>query len=169
VKQLVLMISIIGLTLVTHGCAFYQAAKEPGVRDVGVFAQGTPREHVIAAFGEPIHTNLDKPGSYKSEVYQFVQGDGIAIKSLKATGRTVLDLMTVALVAYTGQLGGLQMLAQKNNWYSRDITVYKVIFDTDDKILLSQKINIKSPSDVYPLIKKPEPKPFKVTYRSLLK
>ena len=154
-KSLLMFITLL-MILSINGCAFYQAAIEPGVRDVGVFAQGTPREVVIAEFGAPIHSNLDKPGSYKSELYQFVQGDGIAIKSLKASGRTVLDLMTIGLVAYTGNIGGLRMLAKKNDWYSRDLTLYKVIFDTDDKILLSQKINIKSPSDIYPLIKKPD-------------
>jgi len=154
VKKIMLLPVALGSFLLIHGCAFYQATIEPGKRDVGIFAQGTPREELIAEFGPPIHTNRNKPGSYKSELYQFVQGDGVAVKSLKATGRTVLDLLTIALVAYTGQIGGLSMLSEKNNWYSRDITVYKVIFDTDDKVILAQQININSPSDIYPLIAK---------------
>ncbi|MGV7222069.1 MAG: hypothetical protein ACQ9MH_11120 [Nitrospinales bacterium] len=153
-KKLMLIIVALGLIMGLHGCAFYQAAIEPGVKDVSIFEPGTSRNNVIAEFGSPIHSNLNKPGSYKSELYQFVQGDGIATKSLKATGRTVLDLMTIALVAYTGQIGGLAMLSQNNNWYSRDITVYKVIFDADDKVILAQKININSQEDIYPLISK---------------
>ena len=71
-KKHLVVIVVLGLTIGTHGCAFYQAAKEPGVRDVGVFVQGTPRVDVIAEFGAPIHRTLNKQGSYKSELYQFV-------------------------------------------------------------------------------------------------
>jgi hypothetical protein len=151
-KKFIILFTILGLSFQTAGCAFFQAAIEPGAKDVSIFKPGTPRKNVIAEFGSPIHSNTNKPGSYKSEIYQFVQGDGIAAKSLKATGRTVLDLFTIALVAYTGNLGGLSMLSEKSNWYSRDITVYKVIFDKEDKVILAQPLNINSQEEIYPLI-----------------
>ena len=55
------------------------------------------------------------------------------------------------------------MLAKKNNWYSRDITVYKDIFDVDDKVILAQKVDINSSSDIYPQITKTTPRTLYVT------
>ena len=83
------------------GCSVYMAAKQPDKKDVSVFNKGTPRAHVIAECGKPVHTLENKDGT-KTDIFVFVQGYSGGAKAGRAFFHGAADILTLGLWEVVG-------------------------------------------------------------------
>jgi len=99
-KKLFSFISIILLAFTLQSCAVYKATEQPGKKDLSVLNRGTDREKVIAELGKPVHTSM-KHG-HRVDVFSFVQGYSTGVKTARALGHGVADVMTMGLWEVVG-------------------------------------------------------------------
>ena len=79
-----------------QGCSVYMAANQPTKKDVSVFNIGTPRTHVIAEAGRPLHTKEKADGTL-TDTFVFVQGYSSGSKAGRALFHGAADVLTLGL------------------------------------------------------------------------
>jgi len=87
---------IIIIFMLGQGCSVYMAANQPDKKDVSVFNAGTPRSHVIAEAGRPIHTKENADGTL-TDTFVFVQGYSTGSKAGRALFHGAADFFTLGL------------------------------------------------------------------------
>ena len=92
---------VLALVLIqTTGCSIYMAATQPEKKDLSVLNQGTPRTHVIAECGLPLHT--EEVAGRKTDIYVFTQGYSTGAKASRAFFHTAADIFTLGLWEIVG-------------------------------------------------------------------
>jgi len=84
-----------------QGCSVYMAANQPTKKDVSVFNVGTPRTHVIAEAGRPIHTKENADGTI-TDTFSFIQGYSSGNKAGRALFHGAADFFTLGLWEVVG-------------------------------------------------------------------
>ncbi len=87
---------VIIIFMLGQGCSVYMAANQPDKKDVSVFNVGTPRAHVIAEAGRPIHTKENADGTL-TDTFVFVQGYSTGSKAGRALFHGAADFFTLGL------------------------------------------------------------------------
>ena len=87
---------VIIIFMLGQGCSVYMAANQPDKKDVSVFNVGTPRAHVIAEAGRPIHTKENADGTL-TDTFVFVQGYSSGSKAGRALFHGAADILTLGL------------------------------------------------------------------------
>ncbi len=87
---------VIIIFMLGQGCSVYMAANQPDKKDVSVFNVGTPRSHVIAEAGRPIHTKENADGTL-TDTFVFVQGYSTGSKAGRALFHGAADFFTLGL------------------------------------------------------------------------
>ena len=87
---------VIIIFMLAPGCSVYMAANQPDKKDVSVFNVGTPRTHVIAEAGRPIHTKENADGTL-TDTFVFVQGYSSGAKAGRALFHGAADFFTLGL------------------------------------------------------------------------
>ena len=100
------------------------AAKQPEKKDLSVLSVGTPRSHVIAEIGAPIHT--DKLEDGKMDIYKFVQGYTKGVKVGRAFLHGVADIFTLGIWEALGT--PIELVADGNE------ATLEVYYDQDDRV-----------------------------------
>ena len=77
--------------LMQTGCSIYMAAFQPGVKNVELLKIGTPREELIAEFGEPVISGIDADGR-EYDKFSFTQGYSAGIKFSRAVFHAVAEI-----------------------------------------------------------------------------
>ena len=93
------LLSIFTLLFIT-GCSVYMAATQPEKKDVSVLNKGTPRMHVIAEYGVPLHTE-EKAGK-KVDIFVFTQGYSTGARTGRALFHGAADVLTLGLWEVVG-------------------------------------------------------------------
>ena len=119
-KALILVLLIITMT----GCSVFMAAKQPGLKDVELFAVGTHRSLLLAEFGYPI-AKEDRDGKLY-EVFSFIQGYSAGAKAGRAVFHGVADVVTLGLWEIVG--------TPTEGVFSGDKTVYEVSYDEKSRV-----------------------------------
>lgn len=87
---------LIGLAILSaSGCAAYQATQQPGKKNLGVLAPGTPRSHVIAELGAPVWSE-ERDGA-RVDLFSFKQGYTKPVKAGRALVHGAADVVTGGL------------------------------------------------------------------------
>jgi hypothetical protein len=86
--------------LATSACSVYKASTQPGVKDLTVLKEGTPRALVISEFGVP--TVSEKKDGKKVEFYNFKQGYNTSTKAARALFHGAADVFTLGLWEVVG-------------------------------------------------------------------
>ena len=64
---------VVAITIVfLSGCSVFMAAKQPDKKNLDLLKAGTPRNLVLAEFGQPVSTEV-KEGK-KCDIFSFTQG-----------------------------------------------------------------------------------------------
>ena len=87
------MIWLMGLLIVTSGCAAMMAAKQPPITDLSVLYQGAPRSEVVSELGRPFTSEKDENGNLV-ESYTFKQGYSKGTKIVRVMFHIVADVFT---------------------------------------------------------------------------
>ena len=93
----------IGLCLLAvsaPGCAAYKATQQPGKKNLGVLAPGTPRSHVIAELGAPLWSE-ERDGA-RVDLFSFKQGYRKTTKAGRALVHGAADVATGGLWEVVG-------------------------------------------------------------------
>lgn len=88
------------LMLCASGCAAYQATQQPGKKNLGVLAPGTPRSHVIAELGAPVWSE-ERDGA-RVDLFSFKQGYTKPVKAGRALVHGAADVVTGGLWEVVG-------------------------------------------------------------------
>jgi hypothetical protein len=64
---------IIALSMLSTGCAAYQAIKQPGPADLSGIGVGTPRQTIVSRLGPPKMIDTLKDGT-KQDMFEFQSG-----------------------------------------------------------------------------------------------
>ena len=94
-KKISLLLLSLLLVSFISGCAVVMAVKQPSQKNLDLFAVGTPRSLVVAEFGSPIDSQ-SKDG-LKVEIYKFIQGYSVGVKSGRAIFHGAADFFTLGL------------------------------------------------------------------------
>jgi len=94
--KLKLAFIVIIIFMFGQGCSVYMAANQPDKKDVSVFNVGTPRTHVIAEAGRPLHTKEKADGTL-TDTFVFVQGYSSGSKAGRALFHGAADVLTLGL------------------------------------------------------------------------
>ena len=110
------------------------AAKQPSAKNLTVFNSGTPRALVLAEFGLPTVSEVNKEGN-KVDIFKFTQGYSGGAKAARAIGHGVADVLTLGLWEVIGT--PVESVADGNEM------AYQITYDKDDKVALA--IPLKKP------------------------
>jgi hypothetical protein len=128
VSKILVSIAFTGILLAVlmtgTGCSVYMAAKQPGQKNLDVFAVGTPRSLVIAEIGQPKATEI-KDGK-RVDVFTFVQGYSKGSKTGRAIWHGVADVFTLGLWEVVG--------TPTEAIFDGEKMAYEVTYDTSDKV-----------------------------------
>jgi len=113
------------------GCSVYMAAKQPTKKKLSVLSEGTPRSHVIAEIGAPIHTDDLEDG--KMDIYKFVQGYTKRAKVGRALVHGVADVFTLGIWEAVGT--PIELVADGS-----EVTL-EVFYDEDDRVKIINAIS----------------------------
>jgi len=108
-----------------QGCSVYMAANQPSKKDVSVFNVGTPRTHVIAEAGRPIHTKENADGTI-TDTFSFIQGYSSGRKAGRALFHGAADFFTLGLWEVVGT--PVEAIADGTK------VQVEVEYDTDEKV-----------------------------------
>ena len=106
------------------GCATVMAAHQPGQKNLGVLAVGTPRDSVIAELGAPVTTETENGN--KVDIFKFVQGYSQANKTVRTIGHGVADVFTLGLWEVVGT-------PTEATFHGQDLAV-KVTYDQNNDV-----------------------------------
>lgn len=93
--------TFIVIFILGQGCSVFMAANQPSKKDVSVFNVGTPRTHVIAEAGQPIHTKENADGTI-TDTFSFIQGYSTGNKAGRALFHGAADVLTLGLWEVVG-------------------------------------------------------------------
>ena len=141
-KRILMLPLIIVALYIFSGCSVYMAAKQPEKKNMTVLSEGTPRGHVIAELGSPIHSEQTSDG--KMDIYKFVQGYSKGAKAGRALFHGVADVATLGLWEVIGT--PVEGIAD-----GTEVTV-EVHYDKDDRV--STVKSLSGESEVEPIAKK---------------
>ena len=118
------IITILIVTMLFSGCSVFMAAKQPGTKDVELFAVGTPRSLLLAEFGYPMAAG-ERDGK-KYEVFSFVQGYSAGAKAGRAVFHGVADVVTLGLWEIIG--------TPTEGVFDGSKIVYEVSYDDNSRV-----------------------------------
>jgi len=129
-------LACLGLTpLGLSGCTVYKAAAAPSLKDLTVLNPGTARNRVIAELGLPVRT--ENIGSYRKDIFTFIQGYSTASKSGLATVIALEDIATLGAAELAFQGSGDERAGKKMT-----VAVY---YDASDVVTRSETILVTQP------------------------
>ncbi len=99
-RSLLVALGALSLLLATSACSVYKASTQPGVKDLNVLHQGTPRALVISELGAP--TLAEQKDGKKVEFYNFKQGYHTSTKAARALFHGAADVFTLGLWEIAG-------------------------------------------------------------------
>lgn len=134
-KRFLLLSLFIPIIHFISGCSVYMAAHQPEKKDLSVLNEGTPRSHVIAEIGAPVHTDELEDG--KMDIYKFVQGYTKGEKVGRAIFHGAADVLTLGIWEVVGT--PIELIAD-----GQDATL-EVYYDRDDRV---KRINVISGKEV---------------------
>jgi hypothetical protein len=76
------------------------AAQQPAAKNIALFKIGTPRDVILAEFGQPFIS--EETDGKKVEVYMFVQGYSKTVKTGRVIFHSVADVLTLGLWEIVG-------------------------------------------------------------------
>ncbi|MCD6459434.1 hypothetical protein J7L67_02050 [bacterium] len=123
-KKLLLLILFGYIAVNISSCSVIMAVQKPEKKDVTIFQEGMPRNMILAEFGPPVSSDINKNGN-KEEMWTFDKGESKWWKGLRAVFHTAADVFTLFLwevVAIPTELA-----LEKNS------STYVVEFDNDNK------------------------------------
>lgn len=88
------------LVLALSGCAAIKATQQPDKKNLKVLSQGTPRSHVIAEIGAPLHS--EQRDGVTVDVFAFKQGYTKGVKAGRALVHGAADVATGGLWEVVG-------------------------------------------------------------------
>lgn len=95
------IITLFLLTLIAlAGCSVNMALKQPEKKDLAILADGTPRNLILAEFGEPSHTETLQ--GQRIDVFSFTQGYSDGARKSRAMLHGVADVLTLGLWEIVG-------------------------------------------------------------------
>ncbi len=94
------VVILVGCIGILGGCSVVKATKQPGKKDVSVLKAGTPRGHVIAELGSPVHS--EKIDGCRMDIFAFTQGYSTGAKSARALFHGAADVATLGLWEVVG-------------------------------------------------------------------
>lgn len=112
------------LFLMCASCSPYMASKQPGLKNTGLFATGTPRSELIAEFGTPTSSEAREDGRH--DIFRFRQGYSSGAKAGRAIMHGVFDVFTLGLWEVVGT--PIESAAD-----GKDMA-YEVVYDPDDRV-----------------------------------
>jgi hypothetical protein len=101
------------------------ASKQPDKKDIGLFTVGTPRNMLLAEFGNPIASEVREDGK-KYEIYAFTQGYSGGAKAGRAVFHGAADFFTLGLWEVVG--------TPTEGAFDGTEMAYEVRYDENDKI-----------------------------------
>lgn len=99
-RALLPTVAALSIMLATSACSVYKASTQPGVKDLGVLKEGTPRALVISEFGVP--TVTEQKNGRRVEFYNFKQGYHTSTKAARAVFHGAADVFTLGLWELVG-------------------------------------------------------------------
>jgi hypothetical protein len=99
-RALLATVAALSLMLATSACSVYKASTQPGVKDLNVLKEGTPRALVISEFGVP--TVAEQKNGKRVEFYNFKQGYHTSTKAARALFHGAADVVTLGLWEVVG-------------------------------------------------------------------
>ena len=123
-KQLIQSLALAGFALTAVGCSVAMAAHQPSRKDVSLFAQGVPRNLVVAEVGAPVSTET-KAGK-RVDVYAFTQGYSKAARVSRTIGHGAADVLTFGLWEVVG--------TPTEAVFNGKRVVYEVTYDSSDRV-----------------------------------
>jgi hypothetical protein len=94
-KQLIVSITMVLVTLAHSACSVYKAATQPGPADLTGLGVGSPRQEVITRLGAPKFSDTDPQGR-KQDSFEFQSGLYPASKA-RIILYIVADIVTLTL------------------------------------------------------------------------
>lgn len=123
-------LGLVVFALLVSGCSVYMAATQPGKKDLGVLAAGTPRTAVMAELGAPIDSRAVGPS--RVDIYKFRQGYHGAWKGARAVAHGAADVATLGLWEVVGT--PIEGVAN-----GTEMTV-EVAYDANDRVVTTRAI-----------------------------
>ena len=116
------------------------AIKQPEKKDLSVLSEGTPRSHVIAEIGAPIHTDDLENG--KMDIYKFVQGYTKGAKVGRVLFHGAADVLTLGIWEAVGT--PIEMIADGKEatlevYYGRDNRVKSIHVISGEEVIESHE------------------------------
>jgi hypothetical protein len=99
-RALRMVLCALSLLFITSACSVYKASTQPGVKDLNVLKEGTPRAIVISELGAP--TLAEQKDGKKVEFYNFKQGYHTSTKVSRALFHGAADVFTLGLWEIAG-------------------------------------------------------------------
>ena len=121
----IFLLTICCFFLSTTGCSVYMAAVQPGVKNVELLQIGTPRDILIAEFGEPVASGVDGDGR-QYDKFSFTQGYSTGVKISRAVFHVVADVLTHGLWEVVGT-------PLEATFDGKEIT-YEITYNENEKI-----------------------------------
>lgn len=101
VKRYLVYAALITLFIApVSGCSVFMAAKQPVAKNIELFKIGTPREVVLAEFGQPLIS--EETDGKKVEIFMFIQGYSKMAKTGRVIFHSVADVFTLGLWEIVG-------------------------------------------------------------------
>ncbi len=82
------------------GCSVFMAAQQPSAKNIELFKIGTPRDALVAEFGQPLIS--EETDGKKIEMFVFVQGYSKAAKTGRVIFHSAADIVTLGLWEIVG-------------------------------------------------------------------
>jgi len=123
-KQRVPTLALVGLALAGAGCSVAMAAHQPSSKDLDLFANGMPRNLVVAEVGAPVTT--ESKGGKRVDIYSFTQGYSKAARVSRTIGHGAADVLTLGLWEVVG--------TPTEAAFNGTQVVYEVTYDSSDRI-----------------------------------
>jgi hypothetical protein len=112
------------LIFLQTGCSVFMAAQQPPKKNLGVLKEGTPRNLLLAEFGQPASSELRK--GKKVDVFSFTQGYCRGTKVGRAVFHAAADVFTLGLWEIIG--------TPTEAAFSGRTMAFEVTYDASDKV-----------------------------------
>ena len=101
VKQYLVFAVLLTIFIVPiSGCSVFMAAKQPVAKKIELFKTGTPRDVVLAEFGQPLIS--EETDGKKVEIFTLVQGYSKLVKTGRVIFHSAADVFTLGLWEIVG-------------------------------------------------------------------
>ena len=149
-KRYLSLALLVPILYLSSSCSVYMATKQPTKKDLSVLSEGTPRSHVIAEIGPPIHTDELEDG--KMDIYKFVQGYTKGAKVGRALFHGVADVFTLGIWEAVGT--PIELIADGKEatlevYYDKDNRVKTIKVISGEGVLKQNEKKEKAEADPY--------------------